>query len=218
MFWKVIFRLENFLWSTFSCFTLDIQGHLLRFGTWTPKKFLRMLNFGVPNSHLPPHVRYDWMILGCLGFLKFMIKLDHFTVTLFCEGSRWYYPHQRNQPKKNKPTKTFQNDPNFFSKKTTIPTHVTLPTAQPTPHKNQPKQTIQPKQPRFGGSEVTNQAIEAASMSQFAGWGVMVSHRSGETEDRWARRWFGFLLCGFWSEGFFWGGFVFGISWADWWK
>ena len=26
------------------------------------------------------------------------------------------------------------------------------------------------------------QAIEAASMSQFAGWGVMVSHRSGETE------------------------------------
>eukprot|EP00435_Cladocopium_sp_Y103_P072761 s204_g41.t1 len=27
------------------------------------------------------------------------------------------------------------------------------------------------------------EAIEAASMSQFAGWGVMVSHRSGETED-----------------------------------
>jgi hypothetical protein len=26
------------------------------------------------------------------------------------------------------------------------------------------------------------QAIEAASMSQFAGWGVMASHRSGETE------------------------------------
>ena len=29
---------------------------------------------------------------------------------------------------------------------------------------------------------VACQAIEAASMSQFAGWGVMVSHRSGETE------------------------------------
>merc|ERR1719436_1202363 len=28
-----------------------------------------------------------------------------------------------------------------------------------------------------------SEAIEAASMSQFAGWGVMVSHRSGETED-----------------------------------
>merc|ERR1712187_376479 len=27
------------------------------------------------------------------------------------------------------------------------------------------------------------EAIEAASMSQAAGWGVMVSHRSGETED-----------------------------------
>lgn len=27
------------------------------------------------------------------------------------------------------------------------------------------------------------EAIEAATMSQFAGWGVMVSHRSGETED-----------------------------------
>merc|ERR1712117_555737 len=27
------------------------------------------------------------------------------------------------------------------------------------------------------------EAIEAASMSMFAGWGVMVSHRSGETED-----------------------------------
>merc|ERR1719436_988305 len=27
------------------------------------------------------------------------------------------------------------------------------------------------------------EAIEAALMSQFAGWGVMVSHRSGETED-----------------------------------
>jgi len=27
------------------------------------------------------------------------------------------------------------------------------------------------------------EAIEAAAMSQFAGWGVMVSHRSGETED-----------------------------------
>merc|ERR1719373_347288 len=27
------------------------------------------------------------------------------------------------------------------------------------------------------------EAIEASSMSQFAGWGVMVSHRSGETED-----------------------------------
>merc|ERR1712151_548892 len=28
-----------------------------------------------------------------------------------------------------------------------------------------------------------SEAIEAASMSMFAGWGVMVSHRSGETED-----------------------------------
>jgi len=28
-----------------------------------------------------------------------------------------------------------------------------------------------------------SEAIEASSMSQFAGWGVMVSHRSGETED-----------------------------------
>merc|ERR1712072_621825 len=28
-----------------------------------------------------------------------------------------------------------------------------------------------------------SEAIEAAVMSQFAGWGVMVSHRSGETED-----------------------------------
>merc|ERR1712079_12038 len=27
------------------------------------------------------------------------------------------------------------------------------------------------------------EAIEAATMSQSAGWGVMVSHRSGETED-----------------------------------
>merc|ERR1719148_659907 len=27
------------------------------------------------------------------------------------------------------------------------------------------------------------EAIEAASMAMFAGWGVMVSHRSGETED-----------------------------------
>merc|ERR1712176_328629 len=27
------------------------------------------------------------------------------------------------------------------------------------------------------------EAIEAATMSQAAGWGVMVSHRSGETED-----------------------------------
>merc|ERR1711870_209569 len=27
------------------------------------------------------------------------------------------------------------------------------------------------------------EAIEAATMSQDAGWGVMVSHRSGETED-----------------------------------
>merc|ERR1719335_227258 len=27
------------------------------------------------------------------------------------------------------------------------------------------------------------EAIEASNMSQFAGWGVMVSHRSGETED-----------------------------------
>merc|ERR1719389_455123 len=27
------------------------------------------------------------------------------------------------------------------------------------------------------------EAIEAATMSQYAGWGVMVSHRSGETED-----------------------------------
>merc|ERR1719410_161177 len=27
------------------------------------------------------------------------------------------------------------------------------------------------------------EAIEAASMSMFAGWGVMVSHRSGETDD-----------------------------------
>merc|ERR1712178_552117 len=27
------------------------------------------------------------------------------------------------------------------------------------------------------------EAIEAATMSQKAGWGVMVSHRSGETED-----------------------------------
>merc|ERR1712032_908195 len=27
------------------------------------------------------------------------------------------------------------------------------------------------------------EAIEASTMSQFAGWGVMVSHRSGETED-----------------------------------
>jgi len=100
-------------------------------------------------------------------------------------------------PKKTNLQRLFKMIQTFFQKTTTIPTHVTLPTAQPTPHKNQPKQTIQPKQPRFGGSEVTNQAIEAASMSQFAGWGVMVSHRSGETEDRWARRWFGFLLCGF---------------------
>ena len=28
-----------------------------------------------------------------------------------------------------------------------------------------------------------NEAIEAATVSQAAGWGVMVSHRSGETED-----------------------------------
>merc|ERR1712046_412551 len=28
-----------------------------------------------------------------------------------------------------------------------------------------------------------SEAIEAANMSQQAGWGVMVSHRSGETED-----------------------------------
>ena len=118
IFWKVIFRLENFLWSTFSCFTLDIQGHLLRFGTWTPQTTPKENAWGLGfQTHTEPHVRYDWMILGCLGFLKFMIKLDHFTVTLFCEGSRWYYPHQRNQPKKNKPTKTFQNDPNFFQKK-----------------------------------------------------------------------------------------------------
>lgn len=27
------------------------------------------------------------------------------------------------------------------------------------------------------------EAIQAATMSQLAGWGVMVSHRSGETED-----------------------------------
>ena len=27
------------------------------------------------------------------------------------------------------------------------------------------------------------EAIEAATMSQNAGWGVMVSHRSGETEE-----------------------------------
>merc|ERR1712054_537040 len=27
------------------------------------------------------------------------------------------------------------------------------------------------------------EAIEATLMSQFAGWGIMVSHRSGETED-----------------------------------
>ena len=86
-----------------------------------------MLNFGVPNSHLPPHVRYDWMILGCLGFLKFMIKLDHFAVTLFCD--RKVIPPSPKKSKRTATTKTFQNHPNMFKKKQ-LPIHVTLPPAQ----------------------------------------------------------------------------------------
>jgi enolase len=36
------------------------------------------------------------------------------------------------------------------------------------------------------------ESIEASNMSQAAGWGVMVSHRSGETEDSFI----GDLVCG----------------------
>jgi enolase len=36
------------------------------------------------------------------------------------------------------------------------------------------------------------ESIEASNMSQAAGWGVMVSHRSGETEDNFI----GDLVCG----------------------
>ena len=57
----------------------------------------------------------------------------------------------------------------------------------PTPPKKQPQKHINSKPPWAASILLApwlNEAIEAASMSQFAGWGVMVSHRSGETEDR----------------------------------
>ena len=89
-------------------------------------------------------------------------------------------------------------------------------TNRPTP-RNPPSKTIQPSTPlglrshrqpgHRSGVHVAVRRLGSYGLPSFR-W------NRGPLE----RSWFGFLLCGFWREGFFLRGFVFGISWAGRWK
>ena len=152
------------------------------------------------QTHTEPH--QVWLILGCLGFLKFMIQLDHLQLP-FSVIPRWYHPHQRNQ-KEQQLQRLFKMIQTFQKKTTTNTCHFT---DRPTP-RNPPSKTIQPSTPLGLLEPPTYRQRGHRS-------GVHVAVRRlgsyGLPSFRWNRGplgsvcWFGFLLCGFLKGRFFWG-------------